>query len=110
MLQSYRDNLEILQRSKDSKGRSLTVHECEGADPSQLGAPDKANEVVASYANFLLVNGAVMVPKFGQEGTDQNALALFKSLFPDREVVQVPLNMLPRCGGGIHCATQQVPA
>ncbi|OCT44496.1 Agmatine deiminase [Cladophialophora carrionii] len=105
----YNSALSILRDAKDAKGRALTVHDCEEPDITQLGPPDKHNEVIGSYANYLLVNGGVIIPKFGQETQDTAALELFRSLFPEREVVQVPINILPRTGGGIHCATQQVP-
>ncbi|OAP62750.1 hypothetical protein AYL99_01977 [Fonsecaea erecta] len=105
----YNSARSILTSARDARGRTLTVYDCEEPDVTLLGAPDKHNEVIGSYANYLLVNGAVIAPKFGQERQDTAALGLFKKLFPDREVVQVPINMLPRTGGGIHCSTQQVP-
>jgi agmatine deiminase len=105
----YNSAQSILSSAKDAKGRTLTVHDCEEPDTTQMGPPDQHNEVIGSYANYLLVNGGVIMPKFGQERQDAAALDLFKRLFPDREVVQVSINMLPRTGGGIHCATQQVP-
>ena len=105
----YHTSRAILSSAKDARGCSLTIYDCEEPDATQLGPPDEHNEVVASYANYLLVNGGVILPKFGQEKQDDAALHLFKNLFPDREVVQVLINMLPRTGGGIHCATQQVP-
>lgn len=105
---AYEEARDILTNSKDARGRSLTVHDVEEPDLTQLGTPDENNEVVASYVNYHLVNGAVILPKYGQEEIDNKAFNLMKKLFPSREVVQVLLNMLPRTGGGIHCATQQV--
>lgn len=98
----------ILRSSKDAQGHSLVVYDVEEPDLTKLGTPDENNEVVASYVNYHLVNGAVILPKYGQDDTDDEALKTMKMLFPAREVVQVPINMLPRTGGGIHCATQQV--
>ncbi|KAK5048884.1 hypothetical protein LTR84_005304 [Exophiala bonariae] len=108
-IEVYKSARSILSSAKDAKGRSLTVYDCEEPETALLGPPDQFNEVVASYANYLLVNGAVIMPKFGQVKQDTAALELFQKLFPDREIVQVLLNILPRTGGGIHCATQQVP-
>lgn len=105
----YNSARSILTSAKDAMGRALTIHDCEEPDTTQLGPPDKHNEVIGSYANYLLVNGGVIMPKFGQERQDIAAFELFKKLFPERDVVQVPINILPRTGGGIHCATQQVP-
>jgi len=109
VIDAYKSARSILTSAKDAKDRTLTVHDCEEPDTTLLGPPDKFNQVVGSYANYLLVNGGVIIPKFGQEKQDASALVLFKKLFPGRELVQIPLNMLPRTGGGIHCSTQQVP-
>ena len=106
---AYKSARSILASAKDAKGRALTVHDCEAPDITILGPSDKHNEVIGSYANYLLVNRGVIMPKFGQERQDVAAFELFQKLFPDREVVQVLINSLPRTGGGIHCATQQVP-
>lgn len=105
---AYEEAREILSSSKDAMGRSLTLHDVVEPDLTKLGASDKDNEVVASYVNYHLVNGAVILPKYGQKDTDDEAVRLMRKLFPSREVVQVLINMLPRTGGGIHCATQQV--
>ncbi|KAJ9613174.1 hypothetical protein H2200_003115 [Cladophialophora chaetospira] len=105
----YNSARDILTAAKDARGRSIMVHDCEEPDITQLGPPDEHNETIASYANYLLVNGGVIIPRYGQERQDVAALELFKRLFPQREVVQVLINILPRTGGGIHCATQQVP-
>lgn len=109
VIDAYNSARSILTSARDAKGRALTVHDCEEPDTKLLGPPDKFNEVIGTYANYLLVNGGVIMPKFGQEKQDTSAFELFKKLFPGRQVVQVPLNILPRTGGGIHCSTQQVP-
>lgn len=110
VVNAYEEAKRVLSNSRDARGRALTVHTCREPDTSLLGPPDESNEVVASYVNYHLVNGAVILPRYGQQEPDNEALELFKLLFPEREVVQVYLNMLPRSGGGIHCATQQVIA
>lgn len=105
---AYEEARDIISNSKDALGRSFTIHDIVEPDLTNLGASDSENEVVASYVNYHLVNGAVILPKYGQEDTDEAALRLMQKLFPSREIVQVLINMLPRTGGGIHCATQQV--
>ena len=105
----YKSARANLTSAQDAKGRTLDVYDCEEPDITLLGPSDKHNEVMASYANYLLVNGGVIMAKFGQESQDTAASELLKRLFCGREVVQVPINMLPRTGGGIHCATQHVP-
>ena len=71
---------------------------------------DPENPPVASYVNFHLVNGAVIIPAFGDDEADAAALRVIGEQFPDRKVEQVYLHQLALQGGGIHCATQQVPA
>lgn len=75
-----------------------------------LARPTVAGEVVgASYMNFTLVNGAVIVPTAGV-ATDADALAVIAAAYPKHEVVGVPGEIIAWGGGGPHCITQQVPA
>jgi agmatine deiminase len=62
-----------------------------------------------TYANFYVVNGAVVVPVYGK-AEDARALEILRPLFPNREVVPVPSNALITGGGSFHCVTQQQPA
>ena len=69
-----------------------------------------AGEPVATgYLNLYVCNEAVIVPVSGAE-TDDEALRIVGSAYPDREVVGVPGAVLAYGGGGPHCITQQVPA
>ncbi len=63
----------------------------------------------ASYANFYIANGLVLVPAFSQE-RDQEAVAVLSELFPGREVVGIPAGDMVYGLGAIHCLTQQQPA
>jgi agmatine deiminase len=65
-------------------------------------------EVAVGYLNFYLCNDGVIVPVSGAE-TDEQALSIIGSVYPDREVVPVPGVVLAYGGGGPHCITQQVP-
>lgn len=108
VVDAFNNAKSILETETDAKGRKMKVFELEEANPSLFdGEP---YQVVLSYLNYLLVNGGVLIPVFGDKTADDRALELFKELFPDREVAQVHLSTLRRLGGGIHCATQQVPA
>ncbi|HYZ81840.1 MAG TPA: agmatine deiminase family protein [Solirubrobacteraceae bacterium] len=64
--------------------------------------------VAASYLNFYLCNGGVIVPVAGAE-TDDAALQIISRCYPGRQVVPVPGLVLAYGGGGPHCITQQVP-
>ena len=66
-------------------------------------------QVAASYLNLYICNGAVIVPTSGV-ATDEQALAIIRGAYPDRELVSVPGAVLAYGGGGPHCITQQVPA
>jgi agmatine/peptidylarginine deiminase len=63
----------------------------------------------ASYANFLIINGAVLVPVYG-DPADAIALERLAGAFPDRQII--PVNSLPLIHqyGSLHCATMQLPA
>jgi agmatine deiminase len=65
--------------------------------------------IAASYMNFYICNGAVIVPVTGAPSDDE-ALAIIGAAYPGREVVPVPGALLAYGGGGPHCITQQVPA
>jgi agmatine deiminase len=64
--------------------------------------------VAASYMNFYICNGGVIVPVTGAD-TDATALVLISEAYPGRDVVSVPGAVLAFGGGGPHCITQQVP-
>ncbi len=64
----------------------------------------------ASYVNFLILNGAVLVPVFGQEKRDRAATGLLGELFPGREIVPIDAIDIVREGGAVHCISQQQPA
>ncbi len=64
----------------------------------------------ASYVNFLIVNGGVLVPTFRQKKNDDRALGMIRELFPDREIVAIDCLDLVEEGGTLHCISQQQPA
>ncbi len=77
--------------------------------PDVGNLPDEEGEPMpATYANFLFVNGALLVPTYGVP-QDAEALAILRELLPDREVVGVDCATLIRQHGSLHCATMQFP-
>lgn len=64
----------------------------------------------ASYVNFLIVNGGVLVPTFRQGRNDDMALGQLRELFPDRTVIGIDCLDLVEEGGTLHCISQQQPA
>ncbi|MCP5081697.1 MAG: agmatine deiminase family protein [Alphaproteobacteria bacterium] len=70
----------------------------------------KSIDFVASYANYYACNGAVIAAQFGDRQADQIAEKALKKHYPGREVISLNVDALGEVGGGIHCATQQMPA
>lgn len=70
---------------------------------------ENGNRLPAGYANFLILNGAVLVPTYG-DPLDAIALERLGGCFPNREVISIPCATLIRQGGSLHCATMQLPA
>lgn len=63
----------------------------------------------ASYVNFLIVNGGVLVPTFRQPRNDDRACGILRELFPEREVTGIDALDLVEEGGTLHCLSQQQP-
>jgi agmatine deiminase len=63
----------------------------------------------AAYTNYLVTNGVVLVPVYGRR-EDEEAKAIIREHFPEREVVGIPALTLTEEGGAVHCVTQQQPA
>ena len=70
---------------------------------------DNGRRLAASYANYLIINGAVLMPAYGDPADDQ-AAAVLANAYPHREIVQVPCRALIWQNGSLHCITMQLPA
>ena len=68
----------------------------------------EARRLAASYANFLIINGAVLMPAYG-DPADAAAASVLANAFPDREIVPVPCRPLIWQNGSLHCITMQLP-
>jgi agmatine deiminase len=100
--------LEANRRLLDSLavgGRPLEVVELPMPEPQYL----EEQRLPASYANFYVANGAVLVPTFGCPA-DEVACATLRDCFPGRRVSAVDCRVLIAGLGALHCLTQQVPA
>ena len=69
---------------------------------------DENRRLAASYANFLIINGAVLMPAYG-DAADTEAQAVLAQAFPDRDIVPVPCRALIWQNGSLHCVTMQLP-
>lgn len=99
------ENLERLQGVTDLKGHSLEVVTLPMPRPIIFDGV----RLPASYANFYIANGIVIVPTFN-DPADRVALGILGGLFPDREVVGIHSLDLVWGLGTLHCMTQQEPA
>ncbi|WP_315901013.1 agmatine deiminase family protein [Leisingera daeponensis] len=63
-----------------------------------------------SYVNFYVCNGGVIAPQSGDKRSDALAAEALRRHYPGRELVMLDTDLLAELGGGIHCATQQMPA
>ena len=61
----------------------------------------------ATYANYLVVNGAVLVPTYGQPDLDEEAMSIVQQAYPDREIVGIDCQAVIRQHGSLHCCTMQ---
>jgi agmatine/peptidylarginine deiminase len=90
---------------RTADGRPYQLHPLPWAKPIL----DEGRRLAASYANYLVINGAVLVPAYG-DAADDEAARIIGAAHPGREVVQVPCRPLIWQNGSLHCITMQLPA
>jgi agmatine deiminase len=99
------ENLKRLKAARDLNGKQFTIVELPLPKPVVF----RGQRLPASYANFYIANGAVLVPTF-HDANDRIALGILAGLFPDREVIGIHAVDLVWGLGTLHCMTQQQPA
>ncbi len=117
------DAWERLNDARDAMGRRLevfkvpmpgplymTAEEAGGLVPSESMKRRQAGDrLAASYVNFYLVNGGIIMPLL-DPSTDRQAAEVLNRACPGRLIVGVPAREILLGGGGIHCITQQIPS
>ena len=103
---ALRENYRRLAAAADARGRRLEVVPLPQPDP--VTAAD-GSRLPASYANFYVANGVVLVPLY-RGPKDRDALDTLAALFPGRRVAGIDSRALVLGLGGVHCVTQQQPA
>ena len=68
---------------------------------------DEGDRLPATYANYLVINGAVLVPTYNQPDLDAEALRIVGEAFPDREIVGIDCRAVIKQHGSLHCCTMQ---
>lgn len=94
--------------------KAFTNAEGEPFNLMELPLPDAivdaaGKKLPATYANFLVINGAVLVPVYGQPEHDQEALKVMADAFPGRAIMGIDCRPLIRQHGSLHCVTMQFP-
>lgn len=114
----------VLSEATDAKGRKLEITKLHVPSPVLITADEaggvdhvdgtlprlEGDRLAASYANFYIANGAVILPIFGDEKYDALAVETLSKVMPDRKIVPVYAREILLGGGNIHCITQQQPA
>jgi agmatine/peptidylarginine deiminase len=68
---------------------------------------DEGDRLPATYANYLVINGAVLVPTYNQPDLDAEAMRIIGEAYPDRELVGIDCRPVIRQHGSLHCCTMQ---
>lgn len=100
------ENLERLRGFRTPAGKRFSIVELPMPKPFSF----RKQLVPASYANFLIINGAVLVPQFRQPRRDAEAREIIGACFPGRELVGIDCYHLIWGLGTLHCISQQQPA
>jgi agmatine deiminase len=100
---------DVLQRLKSFRtpaGKKFDIVELPMPKPFAF----RGQQVPASYANFLIINGAVLVPQFRQKKRDAEVCEILGGCFPGREIIPIDCYELIWGLGTLHCISQQQPA
>jgi agmatine deiminase len=99
------ENLERLHALRTPTGRKLDIVNLPMPKPCLY----EGQQLPASYANFLVINGAVLMPAFRQPARDESAAEVLAACFPGREIIPVDCLELVWGLGTLHCISQQQP-
>lgn len=99
------ENLRRLRALRTRAGAPFDIVELPLPETFRLAGRD----LPPSYANFLIVNDAILVPVYAQSGDDR-ALGILREIFPGRRIVGIDCRVLLIEGGALHCLSQQQPA
>ena len=96
-----------LSETRDAEGRRFDIVEI--VQPRKIRFDWRERPLQASYINFYLVNGGLLMPGF-DDPHDERARDQLAECFPGRDILQIDALDIVQGGGGIHCITQQEPA
>ncbi len=102
------ENFQILKECTDLSGKPFDIITLPLPETKIEGTTVDGSEYVpASYANFYIANGVVLLP-FYDKSYDNKILEIFRPLFPDRDIIGIECSDLVWGQGSIHCITQQL--
>ena len=116
-------DLKVLEQETDAKGRKFKIHKLpipqkpvcltqEDVDGFVFEEGEYEREagerMAASYVNFYISNGGIILPQFGDEN-DKRAVEILQKCFPERRIYPIDARAIIVGGGNIHCITQQIP-
>jgi agmatine/peptidylarginine deiminase len=102
-LAAMQAELQALRRSDDQPYRLIPL-----PWPRPRLDPDDGHRLPATYANFLIINGAVLVPIYA-DAADSRALIALGEAFPGRDIIPVDCLSVIRQHGSLHCLTMHLP-
>ena len=107
-------NHDVLKRN-DALLRAMRLHDGTPLEVIRLPMPEpirpqnwREEILPATYANFLVINNAVIVPTYRQDRRDEQALTIIAQAFPSREIVPSDCYDIVIEGGALHCLSQQM--
>lgn len=101
-LKALENQLKTLRGADEKPYRLLPL-------PSPLPIYDDGDRLPATYANFVIINGAVIVPTYQQPDRDATALATIGRAFPEYDIIGIDACTVIRQHGSLHCLTMQLP-
>jgi agmatine/peptidylarginine deiminase len=101
-LQAMEAELKALRQTNGEAYRLFPI-------PLPAGIYDEDRRLPASYVNFLIINGAVLLPVYADESTDPLAIAQMQSAFPQHQIIPIDCRALIAQNGSLHCVTMQIP-
>ena len=105
--EAYHAAADAIRAATDADGNPLTILPI----PSPgLVLDEDERPIPASHMNFLIANGAVVVPTYGNDMAARLACEALATVFPDREIIPLPSKAILTGGGSFHCISQQEPA
>ncbi len=100
--QMLQEELRMLRTPKGEPYRLLPL-------PMPDAIYEEGDRLPATYANFVILNGAVIVPTYAQSDNDAKALSIIQQAFPDHVIIGLDARTVIRQHGSLHCLTMQFP-